>query len=302
MAYPPFHPTDGYMTENVRRKFIDYSVREGLMPNVAPRMPDVVSLIAPKDTEKPIHFWQLFSIIGERSVLALCTNFYSKVWNDSKNSWFKEVFERTGKKQHHIATQSQMWLDCFGRGPTYHGGEYRLNFHHSHNAMDILDARGAFQWIEYMTETLNEACDPKNPGAILVNHFQGDLTQVARVRRSINTFLGYFMDDYAEKFNFQSYHDGEEKDPETGKRIPFFGERNPPIGQNGKVTTTATTQQQQNESSSSTTNINLLNLSEDEIRKLSVSELKTALVRHKVNITDCLEKKDLVEKALNLVM
>lgn len=75
-----------------------------------------------------------------------------------------------------------------GGGPQYHGAEFRLNFHHTHNAMELMTAKGAKRWVELMNATLN---DPDL-----------DLTSDLRVRTAINTFLSYFMAKYAEDFKF----------------------------------------------------------------------------------------------------
>lgn len=46
---------------------------------------------------------------------------------------------------HHIETQTAFWIDSFGGGRAYHGGDYRLNFHHEHNAGQVMNAEGLFK-------------------------------------------------------------------------------------------------------------------------------------------------------------
>ena len=41
-----------------------------------------------------------------------------------------------------------------GGGRQYHGGNYRLNFHHEHNATDVMNAQGAKRWMLHMGHTL----------------------------------------------------------------------------------------------------------------------------------------------------
>ena len=70
-----------------------------------------------------------------------------------------------------------------GGGFHYHGAEFRLNFHHQHNAFQLMTKEGAARWTKLMIETL-QACDAQ------LNHDP-------RIRPSINTFLQYFMSKYA---------------------------------------------------------------------------------------------------------
>ena len=197
--YPNYNPENGYMTERIRSKYIDYAKRKALLPANAHRMADVISLVASNDMTKPIQFWQLYSVLGSHRILKICSQFYERIFKDEQ--WFRSVFERVATKQHHIRTQASMWIDAMGGGYYYHGGEFRLNFHHTHNAFELMNERGAARWISLMRETL----DQENM----------DYTDDIRVRPGINTFLTFFMDKYASEFDIQSY--------------PGFGETNPPL-------------------------------------------------------------------------
>ena len=48
-----------------------------------------------------------------------------------------------------------MWLDAMGGGLKYHGAEFRLSFHHQHNAFELMNEKGAERWIKLMFETLD---------------------------------------------------------------------------------------------------------------------------------------------------
>ena len=48
----------------------------------------------------------------------------------------------------------RFWLDTMGGGKKYHGGDFRLNFHHSNNASQVMNARGATRWMHHMRETI----------------------------------------------------------------------------------------------------------------------------------------------------
>lgn len=101
-----------------------------------------------------------------------------------------------------------MWIDVMGGGPTYHGGEFRLNFHHTHNAIELMNDKGAERWVKLMIETLN---DPKN-----------DLTDDPRVRPALNTFLSHFMEKYADEFSLQDTADFGKTNPAVKRRINFM--------------------------------------------------------------------------------
>ena len=96
-----------------------------------------------------------------------------------------------------------MWLDVMGGGPYYHGAEFRLNFHHVHNAHSLMNEKGARHWVTLMVDAL-EASGP----------LMGD---DPRVRVSLNTFLAHFFAKYAQDFKFENR--------ET------FGPINPPVRQ-----------------------------------------------------------------------
>ncbi len=194
----PKYPTQhGYMSEKIQMDYINSAVEKKLLPVDAHRMPEIVSLTAPSDPSKPIQFWQLYSVLGQDPIVGIVQRFYERVFADEK--WFTSVFERVGDLGHHINTQASMWIDVMGGGQYYHGGEFRLSFHHTHNAMQLMNDKGAERWSQLMLETLDAS---------------GDLMgRDPRVRQSINTFLSHFMTKYAEEFAF-------------GDRS-FFGETNP---------------------------------------------------------------------------
>ena len=45
-------------------------------------------------------------------------------------------------------------MDAFGGGQYYHGGDYRLQFHHQHNAGQVMNDRGASRWMYHMSKTI----------------------------------------------------------------------------------------------------------------------------------------------------
>jgi len=124
---PTFKTANGYLTERIRLKYIHGAIQSGLLPENAHRMPHIISLTASDDENTPIQFWQLYSVLGHDRIIAIVRNFYQRVFADEP--WFTDVFAKVGGLEHHIRTQSSMWIDVMGGGRAYHGGEYRLSFY-----------------------------------------------------------------------------------------------------------------------------------------------------------------------------
>ncbi|MBC7283193.1 MAG: hypothetical protein H5U12_17370 [Hoeflea sp.] len=187
------------MSEEIQRKFIIWAIDRGLLPRDAHRMAQVISLDAPNDPGKPIQVWQLFSVLGPDRIVAIVRNFYERVFADEE--WFTSPFARVGPLDHHVMTQASMWVDVMGGGPAYHGGDFRLNFHHTHNAIQVMNDKGAKRWTELMVAALDAS--------------SAHMTDDPRVRPALNTFLTYFMGKYAQEFAFADTY--------------AFGEINPPL-------------------------------------------------------------------------
>ncbi|GAA6190379.1 hypothetical protein [Phaeobacter sp. NW0010-22] len=187
---PKFPTRHGYMSEKIQHSYIAGAIEKGLLPSDAHRLAEVVSLTAPGDLSKPIQFWQLYSALGQDPIVGIVQRFYERVFADEP--WFRSVFERVGGLGHHINTQASMWIDVLGGGPYYHGAEFRLSFHHTHNAMALMNDKGAARWVTLMRETLDDSADL--------------MTDDLRVRTSFNTFLAYFMTKYADEFAFEDRH------------------------------------------------------------------------------------------------
>jgi truncated hemoglobin YjbI len=195
---PKFPTQPGYMTEKIQRDYIQAAMAKNLLPAQALRMADILSLTAPSDVSMPIQFWQLYSVLGQDPIVELIRSFYKRVF--AQDHWFKSVFARVGGINRHIETQASMWIDVMGGGPYYHGAEFRLNAHHTHNAMQLMNDKGAELWTKLMLKTLDSS-------SFLA-------AEDPRIRVSINTFLSFFMSKYAKDFAFENRN--------------FFGETNPP--------------------------------------------------------------------------
>lgn len=185
--YPTFPTANGYMTEKIRTKYIQRAIAEKNLPENAHRMPQILTLDAPNEASKPIQFWQLYSVLGQDRIVDIVYRFYKRVFADEP--WFTSVFANVGSIEHHVNTQASMWTDVMGGGLAYHGGEFRLSFHHTHNAMALMNQKGAERWVQLMVQTLDDTST--------------DLTDDPRVRRSLNTFLDHFLGKYATEFRFE---------------------------------------------------------------------------------------------------
>ena len=149
----PFAPKNGYSTRQFRDQYL--SIKD-ITDTEAKQIP--VSLEADLDLKAPLYPWQLYSLIGHGPIVAIVSDFYGRVYDDREQEWFRKAFTRISGKDHHIAVQAAYWIDAFGGGKAYHGGHYRLKFHHKHNASQVLNARGAKRWMYHMRGAL-EAYD-----------------------------------------------------------------------------------------------------------------------------------------------
>jgi len=114
------------------------------------------SLVADPNPSKPLYYWQLHSLLGSERIVAIVDRFYKRVYADNDAPWFRDAFTRLGSLQHHVHTQAAFWVDAFGGGKAYHGGDFRLNFHHTHNAAHVMNAEGAKRWMHHMGKVLVE--------------------------------------------------------------------------------------------------------------------------------------------------
>jgi truncated hemoglobin YjbI len=205
-SYPHYPTSDGYMTDKIRQNYIKIAIAEKVLPENAHRMAHIIALTASNDVDKTIQFWQLYSVLGPDRIVNIVKRFYEQVYDDEH--WFSSVFSNIGDITSHTNSQSSMWIDVMGGGHAYHGGDYRLSFHHTHNAIQLMNDRGAQRWTKLMVATLN---DP-----LL------DITDDPRIRPSLNTFLAHFLGKYAEQFNFENNATFGETHPVLKRRINFM--------------------------------------------------------------------------------
>lgn len=178
----PFKPREGYTTAAVHKESCRHN------PEIkATDVSNEYALMADTDHNQPLYFWQLYSLIGQKPIIDLVTDFYRRVYadQDPKYQWFKKAFTELAPLDHHIATQTAYWIDAMGGGRVYHGGNYRLSFHHTHNARQVMTAAGAKRWMFHMRGAL-EAARFDDP----------------RVKPCIIEFLKTKMMSYAQEFGW----------------------------------------------------------------------------------------------------
>ncbi|MCR9239633.1 MAG: hypothetical protein NXI17_23430 [Alphaproteobacteria bacterium] len=205
-VYPKYPTRHGYMSEKIQRDYISAAIIKKQLPRDAHRMEQIVSLDASNDLTNPVQFWQLYSVLGQDPIVHIVTNFYERVFADE--DWFTSVFARVGGIGHHVNTQASMWIDVMGGGPYYHGAEFRLNFHHTHNAIQLMNEKGAERWSKLMVDTLDDS----------TRH----MTEDPRIRPSINTFLTHFMGKYSREFGFENSSVFGATNPPINRRINFL--------------------------------------------------------------------------------
>ena len=162
----PFSGSAGYTTEKGRRDWVE---GRGLGAAEDPSQPWSSFEANVDDPSSPLYYWQLFSLLGVGKIETLIRKFYNKVFDEAEDArddpaWaakltgekFRRVFRSVGSREHHVSTQTSFWVDAFGGGSAYHGGDFRLNFHHEHNAAAVMNEWGAKLWMRRMGDALVE--------------------------------------------------------------------------------------------------------------------------------------------------
>jgi len=141
------------------------------------------------ETEEPpadkLYFWELASILSDSDIESIVRDFYTRVWSDPQD-WFRTSFTDVACFDNALWAQTMMWIDSFGGGRAYHGGAYRLNFHH-HRVHQVMNEEGGKRWMMLMRQTLDS--HPK-------------VLQDPRIRPAIDDFLKCMMQKYAREFYF----------------------------------------------------------------------------------------------------
>lgn len=177
----------GNLTNIIRYDYIKTLIEQKLLPHNSLEDKDVISLSASDDKNKPLYFWQLYSIIGEDTIEKLIRIFYTKIFNDRKNEWFSQEFIDSGDIEYHVKGQKKFWLDVMGGGVFYTGGLKKLNMRHK-LVKNIMTKKGADLWMYYMIESLKE--------------IKNDIDFDDRIFVCIVDFLHYFMMKYGYEFDF----------------------------------------------------------------------------------------------------
>ena len=181
-----FTPKEGFLTQIIKKEYIKYLLEKGELIDTCVDK-SVLSLQATDNPSKTLYFWQLYSILGEKPILKLITNFYTRVFNDHEKPWFRDFFKDLGNLEYHIKGQTNFWLDTMGAGKYYKGAETRLKFKHE-LAREIMTNTAANRWLHHMVLALKDTQDsfPRDP----------------RIIPCLHKFLSFLMYKYALEFDF----------------------------------------------------------------------------------------------------
>lgn len=188
--YPLFEPKYGNLTQKIRDEYIKNNIDNDSLPTNSNNINKITSLVASNNSSDKIYFWQLYSVLGEDPIRHLITIFYKKIFNDYKNTWFRNEFIKLGNIQHHVKGQTNFWIDVMGGGKRYYKNEKILYFKHK-NISKIMTKQGADIWMKHMISSLYEVnlCQFKDK----------------RIISCISDFLYYFMNKYSKEFDFNFY-------------------------------------------------------------------------------------------------
>lgn len=185
-----YKPIVGNLTNKIRYEYLDTHIKKNnLLPNLFENT-EITGLYANIDLNKPLYFWQIYSITGSEPIRKLITVFYTSIFNSTTDLWFKEEFEDLGPLEHHINRQTEFWLDVMGGGPVYNGNLFKLNKKHK-LVKNIMTEKGANKWMHYMIHAINIVKE--------------DLCVDRRIIPCLIDFLNFFMLKYAHEFDFNFY-------------------------------------------------------------------------------------------------
>jgi len=188
--YTKYIPSLGNLTDKIRYEYIMTGISLKKLPSDALDNNKITSLVASDDPNDEIFFWQLYSILGEEPIHKLIHRFYTNIFNDDDEVWFRDEFIDGGNIDYHVKGQKKFWLDIMGGGPHYKGGELKLNLKHK-LVRNIMNLDGANRWMYHMIKTLKE----------LKYHKIKD----KRIINCIKNFLYFFMRKYSVEFDFNFF-------------------------------------------------------------------------------------------------
>lgn len=183
-----YEATLGNLTDKIRTDYLNQQILQGRMTIELANSQKVLSLIASDDQTDLIYFWQLYSVLGKDRIRGIVCAFYTKIFSDVEDAWFKEAFESTGSLEYHVNGQTRFWMDVMGGGAHYKGGERKLSLHHK-LSKDVMTDLGAYRWMTHMNNTLKEE----------VPHFG---IEKYRILSCLKAFLIFFMKKYSIEFDF----------------------------------------------------------------------------------------------------
>eukprot|EP01129_Flabellula_baltica_P006756 TRINITY_DN2570_c0_g1_i1.p1 TRINITY_DN2570_c0_g1~~TRINITY_DN2570_c0_g1_i1.p1 ORF type:complete len:196 (+),score=43.77 TRINITY_DN2570_c0_g1_i1:13-600(+) len=129
--------------------------------------------------------------IDSTQVRRIIQLFYERVFDDTDNGWFRNVFVGLSTLEYLVQSQSQFWILSFGGNEMYAGGKRRIvEAHDDPEAESILDVEGANRWLYHMNLALIDIFE------------EIDIEEKEPVRRAIHRFIKICMKRYAADFHF----------------------------------------------------------------------------------------------------
>ena len=178
----------GKVTRKLREDYLKKQLLFGLMTTDKIKSSSVLSYNANPDQSSELYFWQIYSVIGSDKLEKLIKVFYTRIFNDDKAPWFRDVFVELGSIDYHVRGQHRFWVNSFAGGLEYKAGLKGLLFHHQ-LAKEIMTKEGAERWLMHMQKTLKQFRPEFNKSDI-------------RIVPCIESFLVFTMETYGIQFNF----------------------------------------------------------------------------------------------------
>ena len=189
----PFEPSPGYVNVKNRQDYLLYFhgvKKEGDGSHKVEDLP-TKSLEASTNINDQLYFWQLYSLIGDGPIKELLRDFYERIFSDDEAPWFRDAFVDVRDMEEHIEGQSSYWIDAFGGGKHYPGGNTRVFARHGGNAQDLMNNKGARRWMHHMG------------GALLAMKEKKRFADDPRILPCIVEFLKSRMISYASRHKWE---------------------------------------------------------------------------------------------------
>jgi len=100
----------------------------------------------------------LYTVLGRNGVVALSTAFYNRVYSDTENQWFMDIFDGHTKEES-IQNQYEFFIQRWGGPPLYsqRKGHPALKARHVNFKVT---PRSAVRWLQHMSAAMDDVKIP----------------------------------------------------------------------------------------------------------------------------------------------